>query len=69
MKKVRKQLNIFKKGYVVVSGLALGCDSIAHKTCVETGGKTIAVLPTSCDNIQPSSNKLLAEKIVQSGAY
>ena len=56
-----------KKGYVIVSGLALGCDSIAHKTCVEVGGKTIAVLPSSCDNIQPSSNKILAEQIVNSG--
>lgn len=56
-----------KKGYVIVSGLALGCDSIAHKTCVEVGGKTIAVLPSSCDNIQPSSNKALAQSIVRSG--
>lgn len=56
-----------KKGYVIVSGLALGCDSIAHKTCVEVGGKTIAVLPSSCDNIQPSSNKALSQSIVRSG--
>lgn len=56
-----------KEGYVVVSGLALGCDSVAHKTCVESGGKTIAVLPASCDNIQPSSNRGLAEQIVKSG--
>ena len=56
-----------KEGYVIVSGLALGCDSVAHRTCIETGGKTIAVLPASCDNIQPSSNKVLAEQIVKSG--
>lgn len=54
-----------KEGYVIVSGLALGCDTIAHTSCLEVNGKTIAVLPSSCDNIQPSSNKKLAEEIVQ----
>ena len=55
------------KNYVIVSGLAIGCDSLAHKTCLDFNGKTIAVLPSPCDNIQPRSNKILAEKIVQSG--
>ena len=56
-----------KEGYVIVSGLALGCDSVAHKACIESGGKTIAVLPASCDNIQPISNRVLAEQIVKNG--
>lgn len=53
-----------KEGYVIVSGLALGCDTIAHTSCLEVNGKTVAVLPSSIDNIQPSSNKSLAQKII-----
>jgi DNA processing protein len=56
-------------GVVIISGLALGVDSIAHKACLEAGGKTIAVLPTSLDNIYPSSHRQLAKDIlVQGGA-
>lgn len=53
------------KGYVIVSGLALGCDTIAHSVCLNANGQTIAVLPSPCDNIQPSSNKWLADKILE----
>lgn len=56
-----------KKGFVIVSGLALGCDTIAHTATLEVDGKTIAVLPSSCDNILPSSNKALANQIVKKG--
>lgn len=56
-----------KKGYTILSGLALGCDSVAHNSCIESGGKTIAVLPSPCDNPQPTSNRGLAEKIVETG--
>lgn len=56
-----------KKGCVIVSGLAIGCDTIAHKICIENGGKTIAVLPSSCDNIYPAINKSLGELIVKNG--
>lgn len=56
-----------EKGYVVVSGLAIGCDSVAHKACLVSNGKTIAVLPSPCDNIQPTRNKSLADNIVNNG--
>lgn len=56
-----------KKGYVIISGLAQGCDAIAHNSCLDAGGKTIAVLPSPCDNVQPSSNRLLADRIVKNG--
>lgn len=55
------------KGYVIVSGLALGCDTIAHSACLNVNGRTIAVLPSPCDNIQPPSNNHLARKILANG--
>lgn len=54
-----------QKGYTIVSGLAIGCDTIAHIECVNIGGKTIAVLPSPCDEPKPDSNKNLANKILE----
>lgn len=58
---------IIKHNATIVSGLALGCDSIAHKTALEYGTKTIAILPSTLDRILPKENVELAEKIVESG--
>ena len=58
---------IVKRGGNIVSGLALGCDSIAHKTCLENNGKTIAVLPSRLANILPKENIDLANEIVAKG--
>lgn len=55
-------------GFVVVSGLAYGIDTHAHKGAIEGGGKTFAVLGSSLDYIYPSGNLKLAEKIIESGA-
>ncbi len=54
-----------KQGIVVVSGLALGIDSIAHQACLEVGGQTIAVLPSGLGNIYPRSHQKLAKQIVE----
>lgn len=59
--------SIVKEELVVVSGLALGCDAVAHSTCIDNNGKTIAVLPSTIDKIYPSENKEIAEKIVKNG--
>lgn len=48
---------------VVVSGLALGTDRIAHEAAIISDLKTIAVLPSGLGNITPTSNKQLAEQI------
>lgn len=58
---------IIKHNATIVSGLALGCDSIAHKTALEKGAKTIAILPSPLDSILPKENVELAEKIVGTG--
>jgi Predicted Rossmann fold nucleotide-binding protein involved in DNA uptake len=52
---------------IVVSGLALGCDQIAHKVTVEKEKQTIAVLPCGLNRITPAVNKILAEDIVSTG--
>lgn len=56
-----------KKGVVVISGLAFGIDSIAHKAAVDAGGTTIAVLGTPIDQIYPKPHKPLASEIIKTG--
>ena len=58
---------LVERGFTIVSGLARGCDTIAHETCLACGGKTVAFLPTPLSNIYPKENRALAERIVQSG--
>lgn len=54
---------IIKHNATIVSGLALGCDSIAHQTALEKGARTIAILPSTLDSILPKENVELAEKL------
>lgn len=50
---------------VVVSGLARGIDTVAHRTAIEHGGKTIAVLGTPLNKFYPAENKPLQELIMR----
>jgi DNA processing protein len=52
------------RGVVVVSGLARGVDACAHKTAIEAGGRTIAVLGTPLDQFYPAENAELQRKIM-----
>ena len=52
---------------VIVSGLALGADTVAHKTALESGLKQIAVLPSGFNRITPQSNHQLALDFVIDG--
>jgi|GEM_PF-259773 len=56
-----------KAGLVVVSGLAYGIDSIAHRAALDAGGVTIAVLGTPIDKIYPAVHKNLAREIIEKG--
>jgi DNA processing protein len=52
---------------VILSGMARGVDTAAHKGAIEAGGKTVAVWGTGIDVIYPKENKKLAESIVATG--
>ncbi|MEX0770428.1 MAG: DNA-processing protein DprA [Balneolaceae bacterium] len=58
---------LVRAGLIVNSGLAYGIDSAAHKTAVDTGGKTIAVLGSGIDWIYPPGNSKLAKRIIETG--
>ena len=59
--------NLTEYNLIIISGLAIGIDSIAHKTCLKYSGKTIAVLPCGLNNIYPKQNIELAKKIIKDG--
>ncbi|MCM8764627.1 MAG: DNA-processing protein DprA, partial [Candidatus Omnitrophica bacterium] len=55
-------------GFCIVSGLARGIDSIAHKAALKARKQTVAVLGSGIGNIYPHENRKLAEDISQNGA-
>ena len=55
------------KGIGVISGLAFGIDSIAHKATLASGGYTLAVLPGPLEHIYPRNHQNLAIDIINSG--
>lgn len=56
-----------RAGVVVISGLAIGVDGIAHRAALEAHGRCIAVLPCGLDTIYPAAHRQLAERILQNG--
>lgn len=62
-KKITKDL--VDNEIVIISGMAVGIDSVAHKTCIENGGKTIAVLGSGFKNIYPKENENLFYEIIK----
>jgi DNA processing protein len=52
----------------VVSRLARGIDSIAHRTALESGGRTIAIFACGLDEVYPPENVKLAQSIIEHGA-
>lgn len=63
--KLTKEL-VYSK-FTIVSGLARGIDSVAHRVCLENGGNTIAVLGCGIDIIYPKENRDLTLEILDKG--
>lgn len=59
---------LVKLNVTIISGFASGIDSIAHKTSLENGGRTIAVLGNGLDVVYPRKNKELYNEILKNGA-
>ena len=55
------------QGKCIVSGLALGCDTIGHRETLDCGGKTVAFLSSPLNEVNPPSNRPLAAEIVERG--
>lgn len=60
---IRLAKALVKEGVVIVSGLAYGVDAVAHRTAIECGGSTIAVIGTPLNKASPSENADLQEQI------
>lgn len=59
--------NLAMKDVIIISGLARGIDSFSHNSCINAGGKTIAVVGAGLDVIYPAENKWLYDKIIKTG--
>lgn len=59
--------NLASNNVIIVSGLARGIDSFSHNSCINAGGKTIAVVGSGLDVIYPTENKWLYDKIIKTG--
>ncbi len=56
-----------KSGFTVVSGLAAGIDTEAHTSCLDTGGRTLAIFGTGVDVVYPRQNERLCDRVLQQG--
>ena len=59
---------VARAGVIVVSGGARGVDTVAHRAALGAGGRTVAILPSSLDQLTPATNRGLFEQIAKQGA-
>jgi DNA processing protein len=60
--------DLSEKGFTIVSGMARGIDTYAHKGALKSGGRTIAVMGSGFSHIYPEENKELVQEISKNGA-
>lgn len=65
--RIIKELGCMFPDLVVVSGLAFGADSVAHRVALATGVRTVAVIPDTLPKITPSTHTTLARTIIDQG--
>ena len=56
-----------KNGMCIISGLAIGIDTIVHESSMNELGKTIAVIASGFNKIMPAENRELADEIIEKG--
>lgn len=59
--------DLASRGICIISGLARGIDSAAHKGAIQAGGRTVAVMGTGIDAVYPRENTRLVREILESG--
>lgn len=64
-KEIVEELSTFNIN--IISGLALGIDTQAHKSCLKSKGKTIAVIGSGFNHIYPKENVRLFKEIIEKG--
>lgn len=58
---------LVEDGWSIVSGLAIGCDALAHQAALDAGGHTVAVLAHGLHTIAPKQHERLAKQILENG--
>ncbi len=59
---------LVRSGFTIISGMANGVDTISHRSALENGGRTYAIMGTPVNQIYPAGNRELAEQIIHNGA-
>jgi DNA processing protein len=59
---------LVEHGFIVVSGLAEGIDAVAHQSCLEAGGTSLAVVGTGVDKVYPAKHLQLYQELLKTGA-